>query len=211
MRETLVEYLGLPGVGKTWQLDRLGYCGRMGAHAHSVWIGGGWAKANNTLKAIVLHPRLCALLVWSLIHNFRSMKNGFDLRPVLVVFERIGRFEYLNADSKEVVHVDEGPYQFLWRSFCEKKISTVNIETLKKSVQLLDHPVSSVAYISSSRAHHFIQIKKRNKIQPFDLAVYDGDEAYYRRSRTWMAHVVRFVRQSGVKVHFVRNRFVDAG
>ncbi len=204
MKTKIVEYLGLPGVGKTWNLGSKGYCGQMKAHPHSVGVGKGWEKSSNTLRGVFYCPHLFLLLAWSWLLNIRSFKRKIDVRPILVVFERIGRIRKLSESEGKLIHIDEGPFQFLWRAFCEKEINKRNVDCLKRCIEIADLPSVSVAYLSCSHSRHFAQITKRDLTGLFDNSMKDNNETLQKRCRNWMAILIRLMRCSGIKIKMVR-------
>lgn len=200
----VVEYLGLPGVGKTSQLGEDGYCAANGAHPSPVPDGQSFHKLVNTFRGLLMRKRLFFLLLWSGIQNWRTLELRTSLRPIFVVFERIGRTTHLrqNVDLREI-HIDEGSLQFVWRTFFEKELNESNLRMLSACMNALGDIGSSVCYISCRREEHVSRVLNRGKQARFDLSVAQGDEAAYKRGRLWMAAILRILRCSEVDIVYV--------
>jgi hypothetical protein len=207
MRErlTVIEYLGLPGVGKTWHLGPSGFRGRSGAISSAVPPGRSLEKRSNTLRGMLKSPRLLLLLLWSALTNWRSLRRGTSLRPILVVFERIERINRLKRMRPSIeTHVDEGVLQFVWRTFSQLEVNERNQRLLKRCLTALPGRVDmAVAYFSCPVAQHLEQVISRGKGSDFDLAVIRGSDAEYRRGREWMATLMLLARRSGIDIEYV--------
>jgi len=200
----IVEYLALPGIGKTWQLGNNGYCARQGATSHHISEGWDRQKFGNTAIGLISHPWLFCILLYSSVVNYRSMKHGLYLRPIFVTLERIGRCKSLKRSMDGEIHLDEGVLQFLWRTFCEKELSPKNLQNMDRCIQLTKDLHNHVAYFSCDRSRHLEQVRSRYKKQAFDISMQSGDVAYYLRCRSWMCQVLLSARRSGIPVCYIR-------
>ena len=201
----VVEYLGLPGVGKTSHLGSSGFCERSGAIASPVPQGKDAQKRSNTLRGIAQAPRLFALLVWASISNWKSLTLPTSVRPIFVVVERIGRVASLRrGDPGHEVHLDEGALQFIWRTFSQMEVTERNQRLMDRCVAAVPQPADVyVAYISCPSAQHVQQVISRGKGSPFDQAVIAGDDAQHQRGRSWMATLLLLLRRAGIPIRYV--------
>ena len=208
MNHKVVEYLGLPASGKTWQLSNAGYCGVCNAIPHSVPLGGGKYKFYNTIKGVLHNPKLFFLLCklgWKI---FREERPRFLLRPFLVIFERYGRMLKLkNRTGHAETHMDEGVFQFLWRVFSELSKTSENLCLLEKCITLLKPREHHLVYVSCPKDKHIKQVTERKKISSnFDASIVKGDKETYLFGRFWMAQVLKNARNKSFEISFVWNK-----
>lgn len=199
----VVEYFGLPGVGKSTELGPKGYCGSVSGHPAPVPDGPSINKGLNTLLGMVVKRRLLFLLAQVLAgSNMREL--WLSLRPFLVVFERIGRITRLQRITEaEEIHIDEGPMQSVWRMFLEKEPNVRNLALLNRCLAELEKMGSYICYVSCPKHVHISRILSRGKPGFFDQAVASGNYALYRQGRLWMAAMLRSLRRSGRKLTWV--------
>jgi len=196
----VIEYLGLPAVGKSWQLVNQGYCLKVNASPRTVPLGGGGEKLRNTWNGIVHRPKLFAYLLWVTITNPSTFNTKTSIRPIFVVPERIGRRKrILSTHTDECIHTDEGAIQFIWRVFYEKKITDRNIKMLELCLKALKVEPDSVVYFHCNKKKHIERIHLRSKNQPFDQNAIAGNLDDYVRGRTWMSYILRFLRKNGLR------------
>lgn len=201
----VVEYLGLPGVGKTWQLGDNGYCARVGGRPCPVPLGLSMDKLLNIVHGLLMRKRLLSLLVRSARENSDTQSFRSALRSIVIVFERTGRAARLLQEAAERdVHIDEGPFQSLWRAFCEKSFNERNLSMLESSVKALGDIGGSVCYVSCPKGHHIDRVLKRGKQGHLDLKVARGDFAAYHHGRRWMAALLRIIRRLEIDMVHVR-------
>lgn len=199
----VIEYLGLPGVGKTWQLGEEGYCRRVGGAPLPVPLGFSLEKTVNIMYGLLLERQLLSLLVGAALES----KEPFValIRPLAVLFERIGRIARLrHRVSERNVHIDEGPFQALWGVFRKKEPTRKNVELLARCVMVLQSRHNHICYVSCRRDHHVNRILRRKKRGDFDLRIAGGDLEMYHRARWWMAVLLRIVRRANVDVVWIR-------
>lgn len=200
----VVEYLGLPGVGKTWNLNSSGFRQRSGAIPSPVPPGWSAEKRSNMLRGIAQAPRLLLLLLWCSLSNWRSLNPRTSLRPILVVFERIGRISNLRVRSDEETHVDEGVLQFVWRTFSQLRMTERNHRLMEVCLGAIPRTVDMrVAYLACPADLHRQRVISRGKASDFDLAIMRGDDDAHRRGRAWMAVLLCLARRRGLDIHFV--------
>lgn len=191
----VVEYLGMPGVGKSWQMAHA-----EGANAHIVPTGQDTGKWMNTLRGIMSSPLLLLLLIRAAWLNRRIPR-----RPMFVIFERLGRCRRIELSGYDsVVHIDEGALQFVWRFFCDLQPTQRNRERLHRCVEALDFAGHRVVYVWCPLAVHIERVKARGKSQPFDRSLLEGDSGYVQRCRAWMGCLLRSARSVGVDVRIIR-------
>lgn len=206
MKTKVVEYLGLPASGKSWQLLNDGYCKSKNAIAHSVPLGGGKVKTINTIKGSLHNLRLSFLLYRIAIRIYFHDRKKFLLRPFFVIPERYGRILYLRKLHDSEVHVDEGVFQFIWRVFSEQKKSKKNRLLLEKCISLLNTKEHSIAYISCSKEKHVKQVIDRNKVSSnFDAGIVKGNDETYNLGRYWMSQVLKISRKYNFEIVFIWN------
>ena len=156
----MFEYLGLPGVGKTWHLFNGTFKKKKTVIKHSVPLGGGINKLINTLVGILSFSKLFIyLLKLSLKHKKENSEN-FIFRPYLVIFERYGRILRLSYRSKSEIHIDEGSYQFIWRVFSQLKFNKSNINDFKQVINIFNQSKLKVIYIGSSKHINLKELKE---------------------------------------------------
>lgn len=212
----VVEYLGLPAVGKSWHLQDEGYRSTEGAWPHEVPTGLSWRKAGHTLRGLVSHGQLFLLLLiawWRASRpNGGILSSRPSVRPVFVVFERLGRCERLRREaSSDYVHVDEGPLQFVWRVFFPATPNAANVSLLGRCLGAYRHVETSVVYFSCPpEERHRRIIRDRGKSAAFDRAVIEGDDQGYWRGRQWMAELLRMARRRGIGIGYVSPIGTDA-
>lgn len=207
MKTNVVEYLGLPASGKSWQLLNNGYCANKNAIAHSVPLGGGKIKAINTIKGTLNNLKLSFLLYRIAIRIYSKDKSKFLLRPFFVIPERYGRILYLRKTHNSEVHVDEGVFQFIWRVFSEQENSHKNLLLLEKCISLLNLKEHSIAYISCPKEKHISQVIKRNKVgSNFDAGVINRDNKTYLRGRYWMSQILKILRKYNFEIDIIWNK-----
>ena len=196
-RLKVVEYLGLPGVGKSWQAGPKGYCGLVGGVPRPVPPGVSSGKPSNTVKGMLRHRRLFLILLWTLIRNFRNLRIGVSVRPIFVVLERAERINRLQKSLQTgEIHIDEGMLQFVWRTFSQIPSHERNVRLMTKCLAALPNPAGySIAYISCPEKQHIRQVISRGKPSQFDLAIIRGDQKEYRLGRYWMACLLRAARR----------------
>tara|TARA_B110001469_G_scaffold127101_1_gene146695 strand:- start:4772 stop:5395 length:624 start_codon:yes stop_codon:yes gene_type:complete len=207
MKTKVVEYLGLPASGKSWQLLNDGYCKNKNAVAHSVPLGGGKIKTINTIKGTLHNLKLSFLLYRIAILICSQDKSKFLLRPFFVIPERYGRILYLRKTDYSEVHVDEGVFQFIWRVFSEQENSHKNLLLLEKCISLLNLKEHSIAYVSCPKEKHISQVIERKKVNSnFDAGVVNGDDQTYIRGRYWMSQVLKILRKYNFEIDFIWNK-----
>lgn len=203
----VVEYLGLPGVGKTWQLGDEGYCARVGGRPSPVPVGLSMDKLLNTAYGLLINRRLLSLLIRSAEENSDTQTFRSAFRSIAIVFERIGRVARLRremSDRDVHIHIDEGPLQSIWRAFCEKRINERNLFMMEASVKALRDIGTSVCYVSCPEVEHIRRVLKREKKSHMDLKIAHGDYAAYRLGREWMAALLWIMRRLEIDVVYVR-------
>lgn len=199
----VVEYLGLPGVGKTWQLGADGYCGLVGGYPSPVPLGLSIEKIVNVIYGLLLKRRLLPFLARPVRAKTESFTSVF--RSVAVLFERIGRSARLRREpSKRSMHIDEGPFQALWSFFCEKELNEASLLSFERCVEILIEDQNLVCYVSCPRAQHVARVLKRGKRGYFDSKLAAGDFSAYRRARKWMAALLCISRRLKVDLVYIR-------
>lgn len=191
----VIEYFGMPGVGKTWMLAH-----SEGWNTHIVPTGRDPDKGLNTMRGMVAHPGLLICLVRTAWAN-----RMVPRRPMWVIFERLGRCMKLAIDSPgDVVHIDEGALQFIWRFFCDVPVTPHNRRLLRRCVDSLDLQGRRVMYVWCPPGVHRERVKARAKAQSFDTSLLQGDAGYVRRCRAWMGCLLRALRSAGSGLSVVR-------
>jgi len=195
----VVEYFGLPGVGKSTQLNSGGYCDKLNAIPHKVPLGRDKDKLKNTFVGLYSHPKLFFYLLVASTSNLSTFDVKLSIRPIFVVLERIGRYKKIQnlLDNKDI-HVDEGPLQFVWRVFYEKEISKSNIKLLKRCLECLSFEEKMVVYFRCNKIKHYNRLISRNKNQPFDQNIIKGNKLDYDRGRRWMAYVLKCMKDNKI-------------
>jgi|TARA_B110000914_G_C15520994_1_gene476926 hypothetical protein len=195
----MFEYLGLPGVGKTWILFNGSLTKNKSVITHSIPLGGGKNKLINTLAGIIFNPKLFIYLLRLSLKHKNEMPDNFIFRPYLVIFERYGRVLRLCFGSKNEIHVDEGSYQFIWRVFSELELNEKNIDDFKKVIKIFNHSKSKIIYIGSSKHINLKRIIERGKVESnFDLNVINNKLVNYTLGRSWMSLLILELRKLNI-------------
>lgn len=205
MNSKVVEYLGLPATGKSWQLKENGFCKYRNAVPHSVPLGGGSEKRKNTIIGFFHNYKFSITLSRIAVCVLLNEKDKFLLRPFLVILERYGRIINLKKKDKEI-HIDEGVFQFIWRVFSELSVTKKNKYLLKKCISYLKKEEHSIAYISTPKQKHISQVISRKKINSnFDAGIINGNKEAYILGRYWMAIVIEEIRKNDYELVFIWN------
>lgn len=201
----VVEYFGLPGVGKSYQLLESGYCGAIGAQAAPVSLGMNAEKFVNTICGLFVGRRLYVPLIKATATNWRALRLHTSLRPILVIFERLGRTVRLSRSTEaQQVHIDEGVLQFIWRVFFEKEVNEHNLRLMVRCIESIRRIDLSICYMSCPRGDNIARIVLRGKSAVFDDSVIKGDWTSYGRGRRWMAEMLRTIRRFGMDMVYIR-------
>jgi len=199
----MFEYLGLPGVGKTWLLFNGSLTKKKTIIKHSVPLGGGKNKLINTLVGIFCNLKLFVYLLKLSLKHKMEKPNSFTFRPYLVIFERYGRIIRLGYSSRSEIHIDEGSYQFIWRVFSELKFNKTNIIEFKQVVSIFKHSKTKIIYIGSSKNLNLQRIIERGKKESnFDSSVINNNFDQYALGRKWMSLMVLELRKLNILNYF---------
>lgn len=206
VENTVAEYLGLPGSGKSWYIENRLYRLKESA-PHTVPLGGGKTKLFNTIRGIFSNPPLFFRLLRLAFHIYSSEKSKFLIRPFLVIFERYGRIIRLRKNQSNEIHLDEGVLQFIWRVFSELSNTQENKLYLRKCISCLTPAEHTVVYISCPKEKHISHVIKRNKVSSnFDAAIVRGNNNLYLLGRYWMAQVLKESIRHGIRINIVQNK-----
>lgn len=206
----VIEYLGLPGTGKSWQLQFGNYHKRDFARAHIVKTGKGFKKVIFMMKGFFSFPQLLPVLLLCIYKNRHCSDVSLSYRPIGVIFERTGRIQSLSREKEmNTVYIDEGVFQFIWRFFSNLPHNQNNIMILQLVVAQISPFNRTIAYLECpKRSVHISRLIKRNKKQPFDSAVASGDQSSYTNGRKWMLEVLKAAKKYGTTIIFMKNSYL---
>lgn len=193
----VIELIGLPGSGKTHYTSIISRDLNYKADDfHIVDRGIGKEKVYNVIRAIKNEKVIFLLICLLFVLNIKSSFSRIEARPYLVVLERLGRIGSVNSPGNNSIFVDEGAFQFMWRIFCNIKLSKINLYIGKCILTRLLRPDVCAQYLLLGRERHLARVSRRNKKQKFDIALISNDVDYIKRCRNSMYLLVMFLRQS---------------
>lgn len=204
-QQELIEFLGLPGVGKTYTVASSGF-----KNPINIPLGKSYQKLRNLFAVFWRFNGLVRIIiVLYIIHSIRYSKI-IKVRPYIVLLERVGRFLKYHRDTTFNTAVfDEGVYQFVWRIFSETPISQHNISEMKSLVHIINtkmYFLSSI-YVHTRKEQLVERIVQRNKIDSnFDKEVIQTNWKKFDLGRLWMSYLIRELRKKGVVVDIIWNK-----
>lgn len=178
--------LSLPGSGKTFLLRNTTlYSNEL---KHFATSGLSFSKLYSILICILCKPLTSLVVFIIFLCNLNCTSLFTYSRPFLVLYYRIG-FTIRNQ-GKDLI-LDEGIYQFVWRIFCEIKLSKFN---KKLFIILLSCLVSlniKVVYLHVPIKKHYSYILQRKKNQNFDNNILASNFTYYYHSKVVITFIHR--------------------
>jgi hypothetical protein len=195
-----IEYLGMPGVGKTYVLTKNAFVEKN--EFQNIPLGKDTEKIKNVMISAKHHPFLVLLIIkYFVVHKLRYKK--ILIRPYFVIIERLGRLEKIN---NQLLILDEGVYQFVWRVFSELPINSITKKEMNSLINTLSPFSKNVSYVYGNRKNFASRIIQRNKISSnFDKYVIEGNIKSVLLARSWMYLIVKYLRSNMLIKQTIRN------
>lgn len=205
MMSTIIELIGLPGTGKSHWARSASKHHNETAGVHIISLGVDRGKFYNTLYGCIRNPLILCLLTMLLTFNFRRCFSFTEIRPYLVVLERLGRNRRMKLSENGLIHVDEGAFQFVWRIFCNLELNNINLFIGRLILIRLCRLIDKTEYFLVGKVRHLERVNSRKKVQKFDVALRAGDVPYIKSCRASMYCLVVFLRSSSATITVRRN------
>jgi hypothetical protein len=204
-QQELIEFLGLPGVGKTYTVASKGFNNPI-----NIPLGKSFDKLKNLFTVFWGFNGLVRTIIFLyVLHSMRYFKI-LKARPYIVLLERVGRFlKYYKGTTIKTTVFDEGVYQFVWRIFSEIPISQNNISEMKSLVHKINTKMYflSIIYVHTRKEQLVERIILRNKIDSnFDKGVIQTNWKKFELGRLWMSYLISELRKKRVVVDIIWNK-----